>query len=1209
MKKRKLATFLFAPFFLGTANRRAIGSSVGFLIGLLPLGYGIWVMAVLMSFVFQLNIVAVLVGMALSLIVPMLEFVLYQVDPKWGAFLHENIPLQMTAGVLGACLLYVLLRKFFDDKSKINDYERKFVFDDNGIRWHFFKRAILLLTIMAIGTLSIFGVSLWTKPDMVPYISLPKLVSRAPVAFNQVASHINKITPSIKKVPSKNESPKHLSIYNTYTPWDGNAWIQLNDKKQIKKVDVLMPEYYSLSSLTRIDIDREEKVDQLAKANRVKIIPIWQIVQGNDNLLPSLLKSTVQQNILIEQLIRDQKQQGYAGIHLKFPQVTKLDKHYFQSFINHVTDSFHQAGLQVLVTLPLDTAAVDVKSLAQKVDACMVSLQSKNIEKWIHRKPKQFDIPANKFVFSIDVNGYDQIIGTPRSTMAVSFLEAMRRATESHLPVQWDKKLGTPYMAYREAGKVHLLTFPDATTVWNQLQMVQATSASGVTLGPMGQADERIWDMLKSPSGSKPSLEQVAFSSPLYRGEGGVIHTVQQAKAGYRKIAFDSQGWISRVDYTNVPSPMVIQKYGAPNNKQISLTFDDGPDGKYTPEILDILARYDVRASFYIVGEQVIKYPWLLKRLVAEGHDVGNHTYSHPALHLVSDAKAAFDLNLNQRLVQAWTGHTMNTFRAPYLADSEPYAALDLKPVGRGETAGYTMIGEQIDPTDWAAEIKADQIVQGVLKQLDYGNIILLHDAGGDRKETIKALPTIIETLQKRGYEFATISQLMGKSHTDGLPKESVRDEILRPFGLVVFTFLSMWQIGLTYLMYIVIILGIFRVISFLFLSNRQHRKSHPSKQKYRTNYQPKVSVVIAAYNEEKVINQTIASILDSVYPSVEVLVINDGSTDKTEAVVKEAFSSASSVQLITKENGGKTAAVNVGFQQASGEIVVSIDADTLIHKEAITYLVRHFYDPKVVAVSGNIKVGNVNNLLTLWQHVEYVTGFNLERRAFDQLNCIPVVPGAIGAWRKDLVAEAGYFKEDTLAEDTDLTIQLLRQGYQINYENRAVAYTEAPEDVGGFVKQRTRWIYGTLQSLWKHRGALFSRDQKGLGFVSLPNMWIFQYGVQLLSPFIDVLFFFSLFTPYARSSIVFYFVFLVFDYFTAFHSFGLEKERKRPLVWLFVQRFVYRQLMTYIVALSLFYALKGVAVGWNKLKRTGNIRMEDTTDIEEQVPVAIEAS
>jgi cellulose synthase/poly-beta-1,6-N-acetylglucosamine synthase-like glycosyltransferase len=275
---------------------------------------------------------------------------------------------------------------------------------------------------------------------------------------------------------------------------------------------------------------------------------------------------------------------------------------------------------------------------------------------------------------------------------------------------------------------------------------------------------------------------------------------------------------------------------------------------------------------------------------------------------------------------------------------------------------------------------------------------------------------------------------------------------------------------------------------------------------------------------------------------------------------------------------------------EAEGEIVVVLDADTIISGDAVSLMVRHFADPNIAAVSGNVKVGNVRNIWTMWQHVEYVTGLNLERRAFDALNCITVVPGAIGAWRKELVAKAGYYKEDTLAEDADITLTFLQQGYKIVYEEGAKAFTEAPEDLKSLLKQRVRWAYGTLQCLWKHRGALFNKSQKSLGFVALPNTWLYQVVFQSLSPLTDILFFLGVICGNGTETVLTYIIFFLIDFVVTCYAFRLEKESLKPLAGLFIQRLVYRQLMTYVVYKSILSALRGVKVGWNKLNRLGNV-------------------
>jgi len=274
----------------------------------------------------------------------------------------------------------------------------------------------------------------------------------------------------------------------------------------------------------------------------------------------------------------------------------------------------------------------------------------------------------------------------------------------------------------------------------------------------------------------------------------------------------------------------------------------------------------------------------------------------------------------------------------------------------------------------------------------------------------------------------------------------------------------------------------------------------------------------------------------------------------------------------------------------SSGEIIIALDADTIIDHDAIPLLVSRFKDENVAAVSGNVKVGNIHNMITKWQHIEYVVGFNLERRAFSMLNCVTVVPGALGAWRKDIVAKCGYFKEDTLAEDTDTTLNILKNGYKIKFEEKAYAYTESPADIRSLLKQRYRWSYGTLQCLWKHREMLFNRKYKSLGSIALPNMWLFQYVFQPLSPIADMFFIAGLFGNNVVKVTFFYMIFLVFDYLTSMYAFRLENEKMKVLVHLFLQRIVYRLIMTYVVIKSIISAISGVQVRWNKLKRVGSV-------------------
>src|SRR5262249_25946470 len=233
----------------------------------------------------------------------------------------------------------------------------------------------------------------------------------------------------------------------------------------------------------------------------------------------------------------------------------------------------------------------------------------------------------------------------------------------------------------------------------------------------------------------------------------------------------------------------------------------------------------------------------------------------------------------------------------------------------------------------------------------------------------------------------------------------------------------------------------------------------------------------------------------------------DDGSRDRTSEIVEARFAHDPRVRLLRQPNQGKSAALNRAVAEARGEILLTIDADTQIDATTMWKLVRHFADADVAGVAGNTKVANRARWLTRWQALEYISGQNLEKRAFDLLNCITVVPGALGAWRTDVIRSAGGFSRHTVAEDTDLTLTIRRNGWRILFDGEAVARTIAPETSGALVRQRFRWTFGTLQALWKHRDA-FGRERYGtLGRVALPHILLFQIVLPLFCPVVDLLF------------------------------------------------------------------------------------------------------
>ena len=367
----------------------------------------------------------------------------------------------------------------------------------------------------------------------------------------------------------------------------------------------------------------------------------------------------------------------------------------------------------------------------------------------------------------------------------------------------------------------------------------------------------------------------------------------------------------------------------------------------------------------------------------------------------------------------------------------------------------------------------------------------------------------------------------------------------------------------------------------------------------------PLVSIIVPAFNEEVNATRTVQSLLQQDYANMQVIFIDDGSKDNTFKIVQDTFFDNNKVKVFTKPNGGKASALNTGIEKAAGEIVVCIDADTQLKTDAVSQLIKKFTNGTVGAVAGNVKVGNEINMITRWQSIEYITSQNFDRRAFAYLNCITVIPGAIGAFRKDAVIQAGGFTSDTLAEDCDLTMRLHRIGYNIGNSTEAISYTEAPETMRQFMKQRFRWSFGVMQCFWKHRDAFFNQRYKNFGMIAMPHILIFQMILPFLAPLADLVLVLSLVAaafniiPVSAGHIaLFYVIFSLVDMAGAALAFAFEKEDYKKLLWMIPQRLIYRQLMYYILFKSFNKALKGELQGWGILKRTGNVKKMDTFKI-----------
>jgi cellulose synthase/poly-beta-1,6-N-acetylglucosamine synthase-like glycosyltransferase/peptidoglycan/xylan/chitin deacetylase (PgdA/CDA1 family) len=1068
-------------------------------------------------------------------------------------------------------------------------------------------------------------------------------------------------------------------VVGFFVNWDGASFSSL--KEHLSQLDLLVPEWIHLGGDSKVSAEgkvagksaalvfetpsyQRMVVEYLqSRHSKVPIMPlvnnlhngVWDSAGVHAMLATKDSRQRVEKALLVYV-----RQNDFAGISIDFENIPEADQEKFAAFIEETCAAFHAAHLKVSVSLPSDNLSFNYSRISSAVDYVILMMYDEHTSKnapgpvsgigWFRSMlaAREKDIPASKLIVALGNYAYDWQHG--KDPFEETFDEAVLTANESSSTIAIDPaSLNPTYKYYDEANILHTVWLQDATTAFNEYRSLGAYRPHGVALWRLGSEDLGVWSFLgKSLSTSyDAAFFMNAFQSVRYgynvdyEGMGEILQLTSLPKMGARVISYDSKReLITSENYVTYPSPYVITRHGK-SDHAIALTFDDGPDPRYTGEVLDILKSKNVPATFFIIGENAEQQPELLRRELAEGHEIGNHTYTHPNVSNIAKRQLQFELSATQRLLESLIGRETLLFRPPYADDIEPETPDQMLPIVVTSKLGYVVVGMGIDPNDWESP-PADKIVSDIVAQAEAGkgNVILLHDSGGSREQTLKALPGIIDQLRSRGYHFVLVSNLIGKSRDEVMPV--VPPSTMFAVQMNAFTF------GLVHVLSLIlggffiagIVLGVLRFafIGTLAVVERRGERSSPRLRAFDPTYLPSVAVVIAAYNEEKVILQTIRTLLATSYKgTLEIIVVDDGSTDGTYAVVKKEFGRGfdrewdpeftgefsgdahvndARVQLYTQINAGKAAALNNGIARTQADIVVTLDADTVFTPDTLPLLVRHFSDPSVGAVAGNAKVGNRINLLTRFQALEYITSQNLDRRAFSALNCITVVPGAVGAWRRYLLIELGGFTHDTLAEDTDLTMAVRKLGYHIRYEGNAIALTEAPDTVRDLIKQRYRWMFGTLQATWKHRDVLFRRKYGAFGFIAVPNVIIFQIIFPLISPVMDLMVVLSAVTSavnfaqhpetFSPSSLLvisaYYSLFLLVDVLTSGLAFALEKgEDARLLWWLLLQRFCYRQIMYYVAIKAFFASLSGIVVGWNKLDRKATVTVLSRSHLDEK--------
>ncbi len=1079
-----------------------------------------------------------------------------------------------------------------------------FVFSDpSGKRWPRLRLILLIAGLLFFLVAVLFVQALFVTPQMNVPFSLRQLKGQlkalqkenpagqlsatsllwqkfgeARQAAKKLAGTAPPPSPRPRRKPPDNEV--RLAFYT-----NGDPYSYASLQQHAAQITHLCPEWMTvIDGMGDLQIDGDTRLLKLASNKGIALMPLltnlvgeaWQ-PEAIENLAHGPAK---RQERFIERVLSVLRTLKAPGVVVDWQQIDPAYKKDITKFIDKFADALHDENkeLWLCVQPSQELDYIDLDALADNVDRFVAMLFDETsdtdppgplasrswFEGWVRVLLEGSD--TRQWIIAIGSYGYDWTIGGKKGEL-ISFSEAMSRANDAEIKsVEVSGPSYSPYFYFQDEDKEHAVWFLDAVTFLNQLRQVRDQKAGGFALYRLGSEDPAIWDALSVrrdfnlDNQTRQSIELIQSTDTIADvGDGEIVTVDEDRTDGIRRLAVDAEGYLTGkyVKFAQFPT---LYHQGAGGEHQVAITFDDGPDPRWTPKILDILKAVNVKAAFFLVGVNAERYPGLVRRIVNEGHEIGNHTYYHPNLALCWPEHIRLELNATQLLLETITGRATTLFRPPYAADTGPTQLSELAPLKIAEDLNYLVVLESIDPQDWAKP-GADIILRRVKQQRRDGSVILLHDAGGDRSQTVEALPRILDWLHTRGDTVVPLSTLLGTTRDAVMPVVQNNGQSLTRFvSSTGFRLYHSIEEFLWAFMIVATALVVVRTLIVIWLAYRFRRSP-------RKNFAEPISVVMAAYNEEKVIAETLRTLLATDYKGeIEVVVVDDGSRDQTAGEVDRVAQSEPRLRLVRQENHGKARALQRGLAAARHGIVVFIDADTQCQRDTLPRLLEPFVDQRVGAVSGHAKVGNLRTFIARCQALEYTCGFNLDRRAYNRWDCITVVPGAISAVRKDAIAEAGGLSLQTLAEDTDLTLSLHRRRRRIVYVPDAIAWTEAPESVRTLARQRSRWAYGTLQCLWKHRDMVFNWNYRALGWFSLPSIWFFQIILVAVTPMVDLFLLASLPFGALNAVLPFVIIFLAMDVILATLACMLERE---PIVraWrILPMRLIYRPMLSYCI-------------------------------------------
>lgn len=782
------------------------------------------------------------------------------------------------------------------------------------------------------------------------------------------------------------------------------------------------------------------------------------------------------------------------------------------------------------------------------------------------------------------------------AVQTVSYAQALWLANQFDGTIGSTTGSGSTYIQFLDQDRMqNRIWLADAVALFNQLRQLDANQT--IVVWPLGYEDPAIWPVLSADIGSVDAQSTLTgdiglTDSLMQTGQGAVVTAIADGITGTREVQFDASGRAVWQSYPVLPSPVTLRSSEQSGAGLAMVTF-----GGLSPEVdlvalLDILRDNKISATFFLSDVDILRLGETINLIPENGHVIGAKVKSNA---LKAPLEAPYEALLNngsQQVLAHLTGHRATPIRSPDRRLELPQTAVELDLTAAFVTdnlipvsSGATLQNPETDRARFIAQLR-DASLAGKPAVMTF-DLTTPHAA-----LLVATLPDLFDELRRDGFSLASLADVSGLTQRDLAPPDSAS---VKARDGVTFGILTFWHFGLTITFLVLLVFAMVR--STIYLTLAFVRKPAPLRD---PAYLPGVTVLVPAYNEANVIVRSIWSILGSDYPNFEIIVIDDGSTDNTYETIDAEFHDHPQVRVLRQENGGKWRAANHALPHIRAPLFVGVDADTILDPGALGWLVQHFKDERVGAVAGFVEVGNRKNFLTACQALEYLVSQAVARRSFETFDGIFVVPGAIGAWRVTAVNAAKAYSGDTITEDADLTVAIHRAGYKVRFQEQARAYTEAPEKVVPFLRQRRRWTLGMLQTSFKHRRAI--SEGRAIGLVSILDAIWFSLLTSILSPLVDFLLIVILiklivgYSLHGSASlagfplpvIISYFVLAAIDISNTLAAFWFEKKFDLKLLLLTpALRFGYRQLI-YISSLQAMRdAITGRMPGWQKLQRS----------------------